>query len=52
MNTENMLIDLTSRVAQLEQGQRIIFGMLAALALPIYTQFVNSVARKMKGRNP
>ncbi len=48
---DTALIELAARVARLEVGQTYIMGILSAVAVPIYFQFINSLARKMQGRN-
>ena len=50
MTPGDPLFDLSARVARLEAGQTYIMGILSAGAVPIYFQFINSLARRFKGR--
>lgn len=45
-----IMASLMERVARLETGQNFIAGLLGAVAVPIYWQFINSIARKFSGR--
>lgn len=51
MNIDPALLELSDRVARLEVGQDYIKAILTAVAVPIYFQFINTLARKFKGRD-